>query len=141
MDEGHKIKNEHSLISKAMRKVHAQYVLLLTGTPLQNNLHELYAVLNYLHPQIFDEEDPFDSCFELIGSEAKVDHGMLDKAHYLLRAFMLRRVKSEVENKMPPKLETTIDVPMSSMQVRNSRRKSRRKKSRKKKSRRGRGDE
>ena len=53
LDEGHKIKNEHALVSLAVKKIKAQYSLILTGTPLQNNLHELFAVLQFLHPTIF----------------------------------------------------------------------------------------
>ena len=117
LDEGHKIKNEHALVSLAVKKIKAQYSLILTGTPLQNNLHELFAVLQFLHPTIFIDSEPFDDCFNLNGTSAQVDRKKLDQAHYLLRAFMLRRVKSEVEDKLPPRLETTINVPMSEMQI------------------------
>lgn len=52
LDEGHKIKNELSQVSIASRKVHASHRVILTGTPLQNNLHELWAMLNYLVPDV-----------------------------------------------------------------------------------------
>ena len=76
-----------------------------------------------LRPDTFHTElqctlsEPFDDCFNLNGTSAQVDRKKLDQALYLLRAFMLRRVKSEVEDKLPPRLETTINVPMSEMQI------------------------
>ena len=53
LDEGHKVKNENAIISQAVRRIRSEIVLLLTGTPLQNNLSELWALLNYLYPKIF----------------------------------------------------------------------------------------
>lgn len=62
---GHRIKNENTELSAALRLIRHQFCLLLTGTPLQNNLHELYALLNFLLPDIFDDSEPFDNCFDL----------------------------------------------------------------------------
>jgi SWI/SNF-related matrix-associated actin-dependent regulator of chromatin subfamily A member 5 len=114
------IKNEAAQISKVARKIRCMSSVLLTGTPLQNNLHELWAILNFLFPEIFPVQSAhkFDECFDL--GNGKVDCEMLSKAHYMLRPFMLRRVKSEVENKLPPKYETKIYCPLSSMQVSDS---------------------
>ena len=95
MDEGHKIKNEATDVSEACRRLRCAHRLLLTGTPMQNNLHELWAMLNFLFPHVFVSSLPFDNCFDL--GKHQVDHGMLEKAHYLLQPFMLRRVKAEVE--------------------------------------------
>lgn len=50
IDEAHKIKNEASQLSQVVRKLHTECKLLLTGTPLQNNLHELWALMNFLLP-------------------------------------------------------------------------------------------
>jgi len=65
IDEAQKIKNEDSLISKRVRQFHSKYRLLLTGTPLQNNLHELWSLLNFLLPEIFKSSDDFDEWFDL----------------------------------------------------------------------------
>jgi SNF2 family DNA or RNA helicase len=48
-----------------------QHVLLLTGTPLQNNLHELYALLNFLYPDVFTDSTPFDNAFDLVHHKAR----------------------------------------------------------------------
>lgn len=55
-------------------------MLLLTGTPLQNNLHELYALLNFLYPDVFTDASPFDNAFDLV--HHKVSH----RAHGPFRA-------------------------------------------------------
>jgi SWI/SNF-related matrix-associated actin-dependent regulator of chromatin subfamily A member 5 len=53
LDEGHKVKNEETLISQTMRRIARQHVLMLTGTPVQNNLRELYALLNFMYADVF----------------------------------------------------------------------------------------
>ena len=115
IDEGHVIKNDGSLISQAVRRIHFAHALLLTGTPLQNNLHELWSLLNFLYPEVFASSDAFDEAFEL--NKNVVDNAKLAAASSLLQPFMLRRTKEEVEKGMPPKLETTISCPLSEMQL------------------------
>jgi SWI/SNF-related matrix-associated actin-dependent regulator of chromatin subfamily A member 5 len=63
IDEAHKIKNEDSQLSQVVRKLNTQCKLLLTGTPLQNNLHELWSLLNFLLPEIFSSSEIFDIWF------------------------------------------------------------------------------
>lgn len=65
IDEAHKIKNEDSQTSKRIRQMHSNYRLLLTGTPLQNNLHELWSLLNFLLPELFSSSQDFDEWFDL----------------------------------------------------------------------------
>ncbi|KAL6759340.1 P-loop containing nucleoside triphosphate hydrolase protein [Haematococcus lacustris] len=115
LDEGHRVKNEDALISQGMRQVQKQHVLMLTGTPVQNNLHELFALLNFMFPDVFTSSEAFDKAFNL--TQNVVDTGTLEAAHYLLRPFMLRRVKDEVECKLPPKVETRINCPLSEFQT------------------------
>jgi SWI/SNF-related matrix-associated actin-dependent regulator of chromatin subfamily A member 5 len=69
VDEAHKIKNEESQISQRLRQLHSRYRLLLTGTPLQNNLHELWSLLNFLLPEIFKSSSDFDEWFNLSGTK------------------------------------------------------------------------
>lgn len=60
----HRLKNEASMFSTTVREFNTAYRLLLTGTPLQNNLHELWALLNFLLPDIFSSSDQFDEWFK-----------------------------------------------------------------------------
>ncbi|MEW5298327.1 MAG: hypothetical protein WDW36_001466 [Sanguina aurantia] len=115
LDEAHKVKNEESLISQAMRKISRQHTLMLTGTPVQNNLHELFALLNFMYPDVFTDGAMFDNAFDL--KACRVDDGKLEAAHFLLRPFLLRRIKDEVDVRLPPKVETKINCPLSEMQT------------------------
>jgi SWI/SNF-related matrix-associated actin-dependent regulator of chromatin subfamily A member 5 len=65
VDEAHKIKNEESIVSQRLRELDSHYRLLLTGTPLQNNLHELWSLLNFLLPDVFSSSEDFDEWFNL----------------------------------------------------------------------------
>jgi SNF2 family DNA or RNA helicase len=111
LDEGHKIKNELSEVSMQMQKMHSYGRLLLTGTPLQNNLHELWALLRYLNADVFDVSEPFDEAFDL--TKGFCDNDKLEEAHRLLRVFQLRRIKSEVEKLLSDRHEMKIVVPLS----------------------------
>eukprot|EP00918_Siedleckia_nematoides_P067476 GHVU01146899.1.p1 GENE.GHVU01146899.1~~GHVU01146899.1.p1 ORF type:complete len:911 (+),score=240.26 GHVU01146899.1:124-2856(+) len=112
IDEAHRIKNEDSLLSKVVREFKTSARLLLTGTPLQNNLHELWALLNFLLPDEFDDADAFDAFFE---SSEKTEE-VTSKLHKLLRPFLLRRLKADVEKGLPCKTEVNMYIPMSKMQ-------------------------
>ena len=116
LDEGHRIKNDESGISECCSNLKARFKLILSGTPVQNNLREIYSLLNFLHPNIFDNSEKFEKCFKLNPSDYKVDRTALNAAHHMLRPFVLRRIKAEVEVSLPPKTETLIRCPMSSMQ-------------------------
>ena len=61
IDEAHRIKNEHSLLSKIVRVFPCEHRLLITGTPLQNNVHELWALLNFIVPEIFNDSEKFEA--------------------------------------------------------------------------------
>ncbi|KAG5023899.1 hypothetical protein JHK85_020241 [Glycine max] len=114
IDEAHRIKNENSLLSKTMRLYNTNYRLLITGTPLQNNLHELWALLNFLLPEIFSSAETFDEWFQISGEND--EHEVVQQLHKVLRPFLLRRLKSDVEKGLPPKKETILKVGMSQMQ-------------------------
>ncbi|KAL9002490.1 MAG: hypothetical protein Q9188_004571 [Gyalolechia gomerana] len=118
LDEGHKIKNEKSQISKALQALGAEYRLILTGTPLHNNLLELWALLHWLYPEVFTEKtaESFKMAFDL--TRGTVSTTFMDSARRLLEQIMLRRMKnSEVVNlNLPPKTEVLLYMPLTPMQ-------------------------
>ena len=118
LDEGHKIKNDLSLISKALQGLGAEYRLILTGTPLQNNLQELWALLHWLYPEVFTDKtaDLFKESFNL--TKGQVSTKVMEDARRLLEVIMLRRMKQSpgVDLNLPPKTEVLLYVPLTPMQ-------------------------
>ena len=108
IDEAHRLKNEASTFSRNVRALSTRYRLLITGTPLQNNLHELWALLNYLLPDVFASSEQFDEWFNLDIDDEEAKQRMIRQLHKLLRPFMLRRLKADVEKTLPPKTETIL---------------------------------
>lgn len=84
IDEAHRIKNEMSALSIAVRQLSTKYRLLITGTPLQNNLHELWALLNFLMPTVFVSADVFDSYFK-----TSVQTDLVKRLHTVLKCMMI----------------------------------------------------
>lgn len=114
VDEAHRLKNENSLLSQVLRSFQSTNRLLLTGTPLQNNLHELWALLNFLVPEIFGSADDFDDMFNM--EDSGKQQNILGQLAKILRPFMLRRLKKDVEKSLPPKTETLVLCGMSKVQ-------------------------
>uniref|UniRef100_A0A8C1JB27 SWI/SNF related, matrix associated, actin dependent regulator of chromatin, subfamily a, member 5 n=1 Tax=Cyprinus carpio TaxID=7962 RepID=A0A8C1JB27_CYPCA len=104
IDEAHRIKNEKSKLSEIVREFKTTNRLLLTGTPLQNNLHELWALLNFLLPDVFNSSEIYNlQLTNLL---------MLQ----VLRPFLLRRIKADVEKSLLPKKEIKMYIGLSKMQ-------------------------
>jgi SWI/SNF-related matrix-associated actin-dependent regulator of chromatin subfamily A member 5 len=118
IDEAHRIKNVDSILSQIVRLFHSTNRLLITGTPLQNNMHELWALLNFLLPDVFSNVGDFDSWFteQKSGDEEKDGDAIVQQLHKVLRPFLLRRVKVDVEKSLLPKREINVYVPLSEMQ-------------------------
>uniref|UniRef100_A0A8C2FLK3 SWI/SNF related, matrix associated, actin dependent regulator of chromatin, subfamily a, member 1 n=1 Tax=Cyprinus carpio TaxID=7962 RepID=A0A8C2FLK3_CYPCA len=114
IDEAHRIKNEKSKLSEIVREFKTTNRLLLTGTPLQNNLHELWSLLNFLLPDVFNSASDFDSWFDT--NNCLGDQKLVERLHAVLRPFLLRRIKAEVEKSLPPKKEVKIYLGLSKMQ-------------------------
>lgn len=117
IDEAHNIKNSKSVLSQVIRKFIANHRLLLTGTPLQNNLQELWSLLNFLMPSIFDSSTDFSEMFKIDSpNQLKQEEQAVKQIHRLLRPFMLRRIKAEVERSLPAKREMYLFFGLSRIQ-------------------------
>ncbi|KAG0140791.1 hypothetical protein CROQUDRAFT_664695 [Cronartium quercuum f. sp. fusiforme G11] len=123
IDEAHRIKNVDSMLSQIVRVFQSRARLLITGTPLQNNLQELWALLNFLLPDVFSSSEDFDSWFQRergTNGESSTDaeNSVIKQLHKVLRPFLLRRVKADVEKSLLPKKEINVYVGMTEMQRR-----------------------
>ncbi|KAG2379064.1 hypothetical protein C9374_007702 [Naegleria lovaniensis] len=122
MDEGHRIKNSDCKLVKALMEYSSKYRVLLTGTPLQNDLKELWALLNFLLPKIFDSSVNFENWFNspFGGDKAEMTEEekllIIHRLHQVLRPFLLRREKTDVEEQLPEKSEKIIYIDLSAMQ-------------------------
>lgn len=118
LDEGHKIKNDKTNISLALQGLQAEHRLLLTGTPLQNDLREMWALLHWLYPNVFVEKtaDLFKEAFDI--GRGQVDSTFMDHARHLLELIMIRRMKSSpgVDLGLPPKSEILLYIPLTPLQ-------------------------
>jgi SWI/SNF-related matrix-associated actin-dependent regulator of chromatin subfamily A member 5 len=118
LDEGHKIKSNTTQISTSLRHLNSEYRLILTGTPLQNNLTELWALLAWLYPDVFSDKTQtlFKESFDL--NKGQVNRQTMDDARRLLELVMLRRMKDSpgVDLGLPPKEEVLLYVPLTPMQ-------------------------
>ena len=116
VDEAHRLKNFECKLICALRKLHTESRLLLTGTPLQNSLSELWSLLNFLLPDLFSDLDSFKEWFNFTSviensgdaEDSKLRTGLVDKLHEILRPFLLRRLKQDVEINIPQKAEVVL---------------------------------
>ncbi|KAI8106850.1 hypothetical protein M9434_001504 [Picochlorum sp. BPE23] len=124
IDEAQRMKDRDSKLAKDLDKFHAMRRLLLSGTPLQNDLQELWSLLNLLLPDVFDDARVFAEWFggqdgknngdDWLETEKRVV--VVHRLHQILEPFMLRRQVEDVESKLPEKTTYTIHTPMSAHQ-------------------------
>ncbi|KAF2143029.1 uncharacterized protein K452DRAFT_269703 [Aplosporella prunicola CBS 121167] len=128
VDEGHRMKNSNSKLSSTITQYYTtRYRLILTGTPLQNNLPELWALLNFVLPTIFKSVKSFDEWFNTpfanTGGQDKMELTeeeqllVIRRLHKVLRPFLLRRLKKDVEKDLPDKQERVIKCTFSALQA------------------------
>lgn len=126
IDEGHRIKNLNCKLIRELKAYTSANRLLLTGTPLQNNLSELWSLLNFLLPDIFDDLESFQNWFDFSAVQQKDGHhawleeekktNVVGSLHAILKPFLLRRIKADVESSLPPKREYVLYASLSQTQ-------------------------
>lgn len=123
VDEGHRLKNMNCRLLKELKMLKVNAKLLLTGTPLQNDLSELWSLLNFLLPEVFNDLGTFEAWFDL----SKIQKGaqsmtsekekyVVKMLHKILAPFLLRRTKDDVDIALPPKRELLVFAPLSPSQ-------------------------
>ena len=100
VDEAHRLKNHTSKLASNLRheRFHFGSTLLLTGTPIQNNMNEMWTLLNIVDPDKFDDVGEFLEKYGDMKSKERVD-----ELHESIRPYILRRLKEDVEKSVPPK--------------------------------------
>jgi SNF2 family DNA or RNA helicase len=123
VDEAHAIKNWKGKMWQGMFDLQAMHRLLLTGTPLQNSVMELWSLLRFLLPnsQTFDDDEEFQEWFskpmeDMVAGRAVISEKLIQRLHAMIRPFMLRRLKVDVETQLPPKTEKIIKCQLSRRQ-------------------------
>lgn len=111
IDEAHRLKNRNCKLLEGLRQLNLEHRVLLSGTPLQNNVNELFSLLNFLEPSQFASNDDFLREFGTLKTESEVQ-----KLQALLKPMMLRRLKDDVEKSLAPKEETIVEVELTNIQ-------------------------
>ncbi|XP_036624511.1 chromodomain-helicase-DNA-binding protein 1-like isoform X1 [Trichosurus vulpecula] len=114
VDEAHRLKNQSSLLHRTLSEISVDFSLLLTGTPIQNSLQELYSLLSFVEPSLFPEDQLEDFIQRYEGIEKEADSAT--ELHQLLQPFLLRRVKADVAPELPKKTEVVLYHGMSALQ-------------------------
>ncbi|KAG8449686.1 hypothetical protein GDO86_016362 [Hymenochirus boettgeri] len=121
LDEAQALKSSTSVRWKILLQFQCRNRLLLTGTPIQNTMAELWALLHFIMPTLFDSHEEFNEWFSKdIESHAEnksaIDENQLSRLHMILKPFMLRRIKKDVENELSDKIEILMYCNLTSRQ-------------------------
>ncbi|KAK2795733.1 hypothetical protein FQN52_003582 [Onygenales sp. PD_12] len=122
VDEGHRLKNLNCRLIKELLTYNSANRLLITGTPLQNNIAELWSLLHFLLPEVFNDVNSFESWFDFSsvldnrGQKSVIERrkrNLVSTMHAILKPFLLRRVKTDVESSLPKKREYILYAPLT----------------------------
>ncbi|ODQ80654.1 hypothetical protein BABINDRAFT_171014 [Babjeviella inositovora NRRL Y-12698] len=121
LDEAQAIKSSSSSRWKSLLSFQCRNRLLLTGTPIQNNMQELWALLHFIMPSLFDSHDEFSDWFAKdieshATSGAQLNEQQLRRLHVILKPFMLRRIKKNVQSELGDKIEIDVYCGMTNRQ-------------------------
>jgi|YNPMSStandDraft_2_1061718.scaffolds.fasta_scaffold00001_37 SNF2 family DNA or RNA helicase len=111
LDEANHIKNPNTKISNTVKKLNSTYKFVLTGTPIENNLKELWSIFSFVSPYLLGKFKPFKEKYIDDYTEEK-----LEELKQKITPFILRRVKSEVLKELPPKIIQTLYADLTSLQ-------------------------
>ncbi|XP_058634927.1 chromodomain-helicase-DNA-binding protein 1-like isoform X2 [Onychostoma macrolepis] len=114
VDEAHRLKNQESLLHETLKEFTVGFRVLLTGTPIQNNLQEVYSLLTFIQPSLFLPEAVED--FVNAYADVQTEPALADELHRVLQPFLLRRVKAEVATELPKKTELVVFHGLSALQ-------------------------
>lgn len=122
VDEGHRLKNFNCRLIKELMTYNSANRLLMTGTPLQNNIAELWSLLHFLLPDIFNDLGSFENWFDFSsvldssGAKERIEkrkNNLVSTMHAILKPFLLRRIKTDVETALPKKREYILYAPLT----------------------------
>jgi len=121
LDEAHHIRNFKGQAWQTLLNFNTEHRLLLTGTPLQNNVMELWSLMHFLMPHIFQSHSEFKDWFSnsiqgMVEGKQEMNKGLIERLHTILRPFILRRLKKEVSEQLPSKQEHVVRVRLSKRQ-------------------------
>ncbi|KAF8323155.1 hypothetical protein DL93DRAFT_632947 [Clavulina sp. PMI_390] len=113
VDEGQRLKSDGSLIFKRMKELNSKHRILMTGTPINNNIREMFNLLNYLDPDVWNDLPAYEAKFD----PDNLTEELVKELHGILRPYFLRRVKADVMKDLPRKHEVIVPVNMTTLQL------------------------
>lgn len=116
VDEAHRLKSPSALLYRKLEAYTFQHTILVTGTPIQNTLSELWSLLHFIDPDGFPSLEDFES--EFGDGDGSADPAKIDALQKILRKYLLRREKADVETTLPERKEIIVEVALSSLQKR-----------------------
>jgi hypothetical protein len=117
LDEAQRIKNWASKTAQAVKRLKSEFAFVLTGTPLENRLDELYSIVSFLDPSVFGSLFRFNREFYDLDNRGRPTHCRnLSEIHDRIRPLLLRRRKSDVETELPDRTDRNLFVPLSEKQ-------------------------
>lgn len=118
LDEAQRIKNWNTKTAQAIKRLKSRFAFVLTGTPIENRIDELYSIVDFLDPSIFGPLFRFNrEYYELDDRGRPIEYRNLDRLHERVRPLLLRRRKTDVETELPNRTDRNLFVPLSASQA------------------------